>query len=496
MTITPDAAVTIFSVTNGIDITGVGTAGVITVSALAAKPATLNGPTSFVVTGNSTIGAITFNSTATGTKSTVESANDRTITNNATSGAVSVDATLQTGTTTLAGSGDFTVTGLVAASGKITSGGTGNVSVAGTAAAAHTVTGGVGNDIVTFTGAGTSVLTINPGAGNDTVTLTTTNAVHLVDLGAGNDTYTAGIGGGVVTGGSGSDTMTGGAGADVFRYATALDSSGVNTDTINGLNFSADVIRLTSTMTSNAFNAATTTSTTVGYNNYTATTASSGTINVLSDEGMMAVSTSSSTNAPSVSGSLQSTAVIQYYITATNVANTITTSNGNDSITGGAVVDTINSGDGDDSVVGGLGGDIINVGAGTEVVYIGALDSAATIATGGNTANHDKITGLGVGDKIATGLTMTAVTTGAIAALGTTYGVTEAAVIIRGTYDPTANTAAGSFTNATGNDLYFVFDKDGTAGNLAYVGVVIVGGYANGIRGLTMLADGTATFTG
>jgi Ca2+-binding RTX toxin-like protein len=246
-------------------------------------------------------------------------------------------------------------------------------------------------------------------------------------------------------------------------------------------------------MTSNAFNAATTTSTVVGYNNYTATTASSGTINVLSDQGMMAISTASSTSAPSVSGSLQSTATIQYYITATNVANTITTSNGNDSITGGAVVDTINSGDGDDTIVGGLGGDIINVGAGIDQVFITVGDTAGTISSGNTTASHDKITGLGVGDSIATGLTMSAVTTQA--APGTTYGVNSAAVVIRGTFDPTANTAAGSFTNAVaGNDLYFVFDNDGTGVGTTFIGVVLVGAAANGITGLLMSAAGVATF--
>jgi hypothetical protein len=88
---------------------------------------------------------------------------------------------------------------------------------------------------------------------------------------------------------------------------------------------------------------------------------------------------------------------------------------------------------------------------------------------------------------------MTAVTTAA--ALGTTYGVTAAAVLIRGDYDASANTGAGSFTNnATGGDLYFVFDNDGTGNGTTYIGVVLVGAATNGIAGLLMSAGGVATF--
>jgi len=501
VTIVPDAAVTVNFVSAAAgEITVTGTGGAVTANAATGQQITVNGTGNVTVGGTNTTGAIIFSSTKTaGTNSVTDSANSHTITNNSAI-SVAVNSTAQTGTTTLAGAGDFAVTGLVAAGGVITSGGTGNVSVAGTDAEAHTVTGGAGADTVTITNVtGNGVQTITTNGGNDTVTLTSTTGANIVDLGAGNDTYTAGAAGGSVTGGTGSDSMTGGAGTDVFLYGTG-DSGGVTTDTITGLNFNADLIRLTASMSSTGFAGTTTTATIVGFNSFNATT---GAITILTDDGTMTINTASSTNAPSVTGSLSTLATIEYYLTGTNGADTITTAAGADSVAGGEGIDTIAVGSGNDTVRGGVGGDIINVGTGTDrLVY-----TSTTSATGGDsavwtnaaanntaytTAGMDIITGMGVGDTISLGA---AYTGAAAAALGlvangtaattlNTNPVDNGLVFIQGTYDAANATFVGS---GAGTSTMLVFDTNATLGGGSTVrseAIILVGYVAATVTGV------------
>lgn len=69
------------------------------------------------------------------------------------------------------------------------------------------------------------------GAGNDVLT-----------TGAGDDTINGGAGNDVIHGGLGKDTLTGGTGADVFDFTDALQSNGVDTDTIADFDVANDEI--------------------------------------------------------------------------------------------------------------------------------------------------------------------------------------------------------------------------------------------------------------
>jgi Ca2+-binding RTX toxin-like protein len=493
VTIVPDAAVTVnFTDAAAAAITVTGTGGAVTVNAGAIQSITVNGTGNVTVGGTNTTGAIIFSANKTaGTNSVVDSANAHTITNTTVSGVVNVNSTAQTGVTTLAGvsTGGFVVTNLIAAGGIITSTAAGPVSVTGTSAQAHTVTGGAGIDTVTITGATTGIQTIDTNGGNDIVTLSLTGGANVVTLGDGNDTYLAGAAGGSVTGGLGSDSMTGGAGTDVFIYGTG-DSGGVTTDTITGLAFGTDIIRLTASMTSTGFAGTTTTATTVGFNSFNATT---GAITILTDDGSMTINTASSTNAPSATGSLSTLASVEYYITGTNGVDTITTGAGNDSVNGGQGADTITVGSGDDTIVGGVGGDTISVGSGTDVVIQSALGHGGTLAMNGATINSistsglDRITGFAAGDTLrlaqytvlastateATAKLISTVTTQVITGvLGTATVAGNSVGTVRGNFNPTNDVFVGS---ATGTDLIFMYDGDGATGSLAVEGIVLIG---------------------
>jgi hypothetical protein len=368
VTIVPDAAVTVnFTAAAAAEITVTGTGGAVTANAGAIQQLTVNGTGNVTVGGTNTTGAIIFSATKTaGTNSVTDSANSHTITNNSAI-VVTVDATLQTATDTLAGAGPFTINNLITTGAIAGGNATGVITVNGTTAAVHSsIVTGSAADVVTITGTAANAQTITTNAGNDTVTLSLTGAANVVNLGAGNDTYLAGAAGGSVTGGTGSDSMTGGAGADLFLYGTG-DSGGVTTDTITGFNFNADFIRTSITMTSASFLASTATTTASGYNNYNSAT---GAITIQTDDGTMSINTASSTNAPGVSGSLQTTSALQYVITGSTAANTITTGAGNDTITGGAAAD------------------IITISTGSDVIIFTGVDAATTaVETGGGAAN-------------------------------------------------------------------------------------------------------------
>jgi len=400
VTIVPDAAVTVnFTDAAAGEITVTGTGGAVTANAAAGQQLTVNGTGNVTVGATNTTGTIIFSATKTaGTNSVTAYGGNQTVTNNSAIVTTINGALLAGNTEALSGAGPFTVNGLVG-TGTISAGtATGVITVNGTTAGARTITTGSAADVVTITGTGTAIQTINAGAGNDTVTLTTTAGANVVDLGAGNDTYTAGTAGGSVTGGTGSDSMTGGAGVDVFIYASTLDSSGVNTDTITGLNFNADVIRITSALTG-TFDASTTTATTNGYANFNATT---GLISVKTEEGSMSVTTASATNAPAVTGSLQTSSVIEYVLTMNDSGVTATTGSGNDTVTGGAGADVISTGAGIDVIRPGVGQDTITSGAGADTITIVAGEASGTIGGAGNSGT---IVGFDVITDLATGTT-------------------------------------------------------------------------------------------
>jgi S-layer protein len=394
VTIVPDAAVAvnfIGSFDANLTVNGIG--GAVTANGDAADVININGTGNVTVGGTNTTGLITFTANKTaGTNSVTSYAGAQNVTNSSAIVVTVNGALAGAATQTYAGSGPITVNGLVSTGTIAAAAATGVITVSGTTAGARTVNTGSAADVITITGAAAAIQNITTLAGNDTVTLSLTGGANVVDLGAGNDTYFAGAAGGSVTGGTGSDSMTGGALADVFIYTTALESSGVNTDTITGLNFSADVIRITSAMTTTGFAGATTTATTVGFNSFNATT---GAITVLTDEGPMTVNTALSTNAPTVTGSLQTSPVLAYTLTGTTAADTITTGSGIDVITAGLGNDTVDAGEGADTINGGQGADSLTGGAGADQFVLGASATDLVVYAGGNTtaANIEKWSG-------------------------------------------------------------------------------------------------------
>lgn len=117
-------------------------------------------------------------------------------------------------------------------------GNAGNVTVT-TGSGNDDVTGGSGNDTINV-GDGNNV--VSGGAGTDTIT----SGAGDDDLsgGAGVDTISAGAGADTINGGLGGDTLTGGAGADTFVYTLAVESNGVNVDTITDFTSGSDKLDL------------------------------------------------------------------------------------------------------------------------------------------------------------------------------------------------------------------------------------------------------------
>jgi Ca2+-binding RTX toxin-like protein len=130
--------------------------------------------------------------------------------------------------------------------------------------AAITITGGAGDDVL-LGGDNVNTNTIAGGAGDDEITggsladdLSGGDGDDEISAGAGadsvsggagddvlfgedgNDTMQGGEGDDQLWGGNGADNMTGGGGADVFGYESAVQSQGVNTDTITDFVSGAD----------------------------------------------------------------------------------------------------------------------------------------------------------------------------------------------------------------------------------------------------------------
>jgi Ca2+-binding RTX toxin-like protein len=384
VTIVPDAAVAVNFIGDfDANLTVTGTVGAVTANGDPANVININGTGNVTVGGTNTTGLITFTADKTaGTNSVTSYAGAQNVTNSSAI-VVTVNGALAAGNTqTYAGSGPITVNGLVGTGTIAAAAATGVITVNGTTAGARTVNTGSAADVITIIGTAATIQTITTLAGNDIVTLSLTGGANVVDLGAGNDTYLAGAAGGSVTGGTGSDSMTGGTGADVFIYS-ALDSSGANTDTITGLNFNADFIRVNTTLLGTSFDASTATTTAIGYSNFNAT---SGAITVQTTEGTLNINTATSTNAPSSTGSLQTSAAIQYNIIGSNGADTIVTGSGADTITGGIGSDTMTGGAGADSFV------ISIIGSGTAVIdrimdFVGGTDSLNLPVAGTGTIN-------------------------------------------------------------------------------------------------------------
>jgi hypothetical protein len=239
--------------------------------------------------------------------------------------------------------------------------------------------------------------------------------------------------------------MTGGTAADVFIYS-ALDSSGVNTDTITGLNFNADFIRVNTTLLGTSFDASTATTTAIGYSNFNAT---SGAITVQTTEGTLNINTATSTNTPSSTGSLQTSAAIQYNITGSVGTDTIVTGSGADTISGGVGSDTMTGGAGADTFVYATVGStsaiidrIMDFVGGTDILDL-PIAGTGTLNTGSTGANVSIATALGTSTgtseaNLLTDLNLAAdarniASTGLFAQAGDTFSVLITGVSLLGT---------------------------------------------------------------
>jgi hypothetical protein len=256
-----------------------------------------------------------------------------------------------------------------------------------TSTTADTLEGGAGNDSLTGN-AGANLMEGN--AGNDTISGL-----------AGNDTITGSAGNDVLTGGDGDDTVDGGVGNDsinitestpgadlvqltntVAAITTVGTGSGDDTgaDTVTGFDTANDTLRITATGVVSFVHA---TDTGFGSAGDVATNGIASTTNVTVNElaasafyfdfdtaanvHMSTAAVDMVVNMPSLKTSgvaytatsdAAMEATLQYNLTGTAAANTITTSGKADTIDGGGGADTIDGGAGADAITGGTGVDV------------------------------------------------------------------------------------------------------------------------------------------
>ncbi|WP_448510774.1 beta strand repeat-containing protein [Immundisolibacter sp.] len=253
-----------------------------------------------------------------------------------------------------------------------------------------TMTGNTGNDLL-FGSDGAD--TLNGGDGND-----------LLVGGIGNDTLTGGNNNDWLVGGTGNDLIDTGTGDDVVVVTaivgTASDSArnvqGGNAndtgqDTITGFDLANDTLRIVASNVSSFVHG---TDTAIG----TALAVNDGTIgsfttltglvelnqttnNDWDDLGDVAVTFASLTG---TFNEENFEARLQYDLTGTSGADTITTGALNDTINGGGGADTISGGAGNDVLIGGAGNDTIDAGGASDQDIISYL----AVANGADTASN------------------------------------------------------------------------------------------------------------
>jgi hypothetical protein len=232
--------------------------------------------------------------------------------------------------------------------------------------------------------------TINGAAGNDTIT-----------GGDGNDTITGGAGNDAITGGAGNDTIivnaVVGTSSDSSRAQVSGNSNDTGADTITGFDLSNDTLKIVATNVTSFVHATDTAIGTAGgtnNGNVASFLATTGLIELnqttdgdWDDSGDIALTFTSPTG---TWNEANFEARIQYDLTGTANADTITTGALNDTISGGDGNDTISGGAGDDRIMGGAGNDIIDLGTGSDtIVFEASSNGADTVTTfaSGTTVN-------------------------------------------------------------------------------------------------------------
>ena len=242
-------------------------------------------------------------------------------------------------------------------------------------------------------------------------TITTGALDDIIDGAAGDDTLNGGSGNDMITGGTGADAITGGTGTDLIIVnavvGTSSDSSRVTVggngndtgqDTITGFDLSNETLKIVATNVSSFVHGTDTAIGTAGaVNDGTAGsfTTLTGLIelnqsnnNDWDDNGDIAVTFASPTG---TFNEVNFEARLQYTVTGTSSANTITTGALDDTIDGAAGDDTLNGGSGDDMITGGAGADALTGGLGADMFIVGSAQSQGTI-TGSSVGGFDTIT--------------------------------------------------------------------------------------------------------
>ena len=305
-------------------------------------------------------------------------------------------------------------------------------------AAADDLNGSLGND--TITGGGTTVGDVlNGNSGNDSITgnsgadaITGAAGNDILAGGAGNDTVTGGTGNDIMDGGDGADNLDGGAGVDTITTGAGKDTLLYDAVTESGGNTKDTITDFTQSTLNATTGAVITTGDSIKITVPQATfAAGAGDSFIVSDKGDVNNAGEAASAMNDSKGSFvfskdndvlyldfdgDSTlnaddyafvltgldsfhgADLDFDVTAQNQVLTVTTLDGDDSITGGTAADIITTNGGNDTVVGGSGVDTISTGSGNDSINGGA---GADIITAG--AGADIIVGASSGLDIITG---------------------------------------------------------------------------------------------
>jgi len=389
---------------------------------------------------------------------------------------------------------------------------------------------------------GTAADTIYGGDGADTVDAG--SGADTISGGAGADSLVGNAGNDSILGGTGADSLTGGSGSDVFQYTLVAQSSGTTVDTISDFSTTDDQLEVTlnyasviTGVTVNATRATAGAGITEAQASLTGergqyvydTTASRLYVNVNNDNLLTALDYSININAASTATATVATSDINFIVTGTSSADTITTDGGTDTINMGQG-DSVNGGAGVDTfafaavttastITGGTGADVITLAAGTNSgLQIGDTDGftlsggtintvtfttalAATTITGGSgvdtytfagaVANVATVTGGTGADVIDLGATTTGITSVVIAAGDST------SVIGGAGNNGTASVAFDAITNVTTGTTAANKDKIDVVGTASVAAAATVNGADSTLTiGNAVVGEHTVSATG
>ncbi len=279
------------------------------------------------------------------------------------------------------------------------------------------------------------------------------------------DTISGGSGGSIITGGGGSDTLSGGSGADVFVYTDRDESyyagAGSPLDSIGSFAVGTDKIRFH--LSGSAVDASSF-ATVVNF--------------VDGKESSIAYSTKDKALYVSATGTALNNTTAGAYVISTE--SMITAGDLEFVITGTGAADVLKGGAGNDSLTGGAGADVLTGGAKDDkFIYTAVSDSAASVAAdthrtfdaltdfcatgqGNDTIDLSAINAVLTGGVAATGITVTALTTGTGSMNSTNIATFAELVTAAGTLVASTGGAASA---TTGLQAY-VIDLSGNTGAL------------------------------